>query len=465
VLMDHTQGRAAIYVRISRDKVGQGLGVARQEQACRDLADRLGITVGEVFTDNDKSATSGKPRPAYLKMCDALAAGRFSHVLAWSNDRLQRDLGETFAFGQVVDQAGVTVETVTAGTLDFVDPEKRVGTYVLSVLADAEVARRKARMLGKHRELAEAGRPTGGPRTFGFEADHLTVRESEAEVLRELARRILDGESVSSLCRDLDARGITTSYGNHWRPGVMRRMLESPRLIGVREHRGERFQAAWPAILDKRTHAAVARRLRRRTSVPTSRSYMLTGLLVCGECQRGMVGSPNNGHRAYFCALSGGGCGRSVRAESVERFLPGLITADLDDKASALRRSLDADEEDSAEIARRTVLVLEADLRGLAEDHGAGLISRSEWLAAREPLTARLDAAQASEAALSRPEASASRTAAARGSDEWLRLWRASSESIPAQRAMLGDLLARVEVGPGGPGPTFRPERFRPVWR
>jgi DNA invertase Pin-like site-specific DNA recombinase len=49
--------RAAVYVRISSDRVGAGLGVARQEEDCRGLYDRLGWQVARVYSDNDVSAT------------------------------------------------------------------------------------------------------------------------------------------------------------------------------------------------------------------------------------------------------------------------------------------------------------------------------------------------------------------------------------------------------------------------
>ena len=49
-----SEGRkAAVYVRISRDREGAGLGVQRQEQDCRELADRLGWHVVGLYCDND----------------------------------------------------------------------------------------------------------------------------------------------------------------------------------------------------------------------------------------------------------------------------------------------------------------------------------------------------------------------------------------------------------------------------
>ncbi|MBA3489531.1 MAG: recombinase family protein, partial [Longispora sp.] len=59
--------RAGIYVRISQDREGAGLGVARQETDCRALCERLGWTVVDVYADNDTSAYSGAPRPQWSR--------------------------------------------------------------------------------------------------------------------------------------------------------------------------------------------------------------------------------------------------------------------------------------------------------------------------------------------------------------------------------------------------------------
>ena len=47
---------AAIYARISSDVTGEGLGVARQLEDCRKLAESKGWTVGAEYVDNDISA-------------------------------------------------------------------------------------------------------------------------------------------------------------------------------------------------------------------------------------------------------------------------------------------------------------------------------------------------------------------------------------------------------------------------
>ena len=70
-----TTARTAVYVRISSDREGAGLGVARQEEDCRALCERLGWQVTEVYPDNDVSAYSGKKRPEWDRLNKDILGG------------------------------------------------------------------------------------------------------------------------------------------------------------------------------------------------------------------------------------------------------------------------------------------------------------------------------------------------------------------------------------------------------
>jgi hypothetical protein len=93
---------------------------------------------------------------------------------------------------------------------------------------------------------------------------------------------------------------------------------------------------------------------------------------------------------------------------------------------------------------------IEADLRALAEDHGHGRITRAEWMAARQPLEARLTAAQA---AIGHQET-------ARALDVVDVNLRATwpSLDVDPQRAILAAVFEGVYIKPttrrGGPAPV-----------
>ena len=79
---------------------------------------------------------------------------------------------------------------------------------------------------------AMSGEPNTTTRPFGFEDDFVTVREAEAEIIRELTRRFLAGETQNALVRDLNARGILTSKGNPWTVRSLQRLLLRERNCG-----------------------------------------------------------------------------------------------------------------------------------------------------------------------------------------------------------------------------------------
>ena len=66
------------------------LGVGRQVEDCRRLAEQLGWPVAEEYVDNDFSAYGGKRRPGYERMLEDLADGVRDAVLVYHADRLTR---------------------------------------------------------------------------------------------------------------------------------------------------------------------------------------------------------------------------------------------------------------------------------------------------------------------------------------------------------------------------------------
>jgi site-specific DNA recombinase len=90
--------KAAISCRISEDKVGAGLGVARQREDCEALTAKRGWDLVGLYVDNDVSAYSGKKRPEYRRLLDDMEAGKVDAVVAWHTDRLHRSPRELEEF-------------------------------------------------------------------------------------------------------------------------------------------------------------------------------------------------------------------------------------------------------------------------------------------------------------------------------------------------------------------------------
>jgi site-specific DNA recombinase len=327
---------AAIYCRISKDGDGLRAGVDRQAQDGRALAERKGWPVGEVFVDNDLSAWSGKRRPEYERMLEAIRASTVDAVIVWHLDRLTRTPRELEEFFDVCDAARLTRMATVTGDIDLGTRDGRLQARILGAVARKSSDDASARIRRAFDEKAANGLwKRGGLRPFGYvwsdDAGTIVPYQPEAELVREAARRVLAGESRRAITLDWDARGLTTSQGKPWSITRLADVLRSPTLVAKRIHRDEVVgDGTWEPILAIDTWAAVDRKLRRTRSGarPGRQRHLLTGIIVCGECGRRMSAKsrPNRegeGRRTYACVSdSAKSCGKvRVIAGPVERLV------------------------------------------------------------------------------------------------------------------------------------------------
>lgn len=281
--------QAAIYIRISEDKTGAGLGIERQEADCRALAGRLGWDVVEpIYSDNDVSAYSGKPRPGYQRLLADLRTGVADAVLCWHTDRLHRSPVELEEYIEVCQPREIPTQTVKAGPLDLATPSGRLMARQLGAYARFESEHHSDRAKRARLQAATDGRWLGGLRPFGYGADGMTVIEAEAEAIRWMAAEVLAGTSLRAIARKLNTEGTFTSQGRPWTPRAVAWLLRRPRNAGLSQHHGEPIgPARWPAILDSDTWRGVVAVLgdpARNTTTSRARRWLLSGLALCGVC-------------------------------------------------------------------------------------------------------------------------------------------------------------------------------------
>ncbi|MGZ4776888.1 MAG: recombinase family protein, partial [Oryzihumus sp.] len=129
------QKAVAIYARISQDREGDGLGVLRQLTDCRQEAERRGWAVAEEYVDDDISAYSGKPRPAYRRMLADLRSGTRDAVIVWHLDRLHRRPIELEEFVQTCATANVTDVVTLHGDFNLGSGDGLLVARLLSAVA------------------------------------------------------------------------------------------------------------------------------------------------------------------------------------------------------------------------------------------------------------------------------------------------------------------------------------------
>jgi site-specific DNA recombinase len=465
--------RAAVYVRISRDRSGDMLGVQRQEPPCRALCERLGWEVVEVYTDDDASAYTGRRRPAYERMLAEVRSGHINAIVAWAADRLTRRPIENEAIIDLAENHGVKLATV-AGEYDLASPSGRLHFRQLGIIARYESEHRAERLRLKHAELARAGKVSGsGTRPFGYEHDRLTVREDEADLICEAKRRVLAGESSRSILRDWNRRGITTPTNRPWTNSAFVRMLRSARIAGKREHHGVIVaDAVWPAIITEAEHMQLLAVLDgRRAWGPMGsrvRRYLLTGFLACGRCGARLIAQPRmDGVRSYACAVGAGraGCGRTTRlAEPLEAYVRDMVMAALDSPAmvAALRAARGEASETAVSDLLERLRADEAQLEDLGRDYADRLVTRKAFLAAQGRITDRLELTRRELSRLTQDQTAV--TIPNSGGAALRTTWDAAD--LDWRRALLALVLDRVVLHPCVRGRRdFDPTRVELIWR
>lgn len=468
----NAQLQCAIYVRISEDRAGAGLGVARQEQDCRELAERRGWVVHDVYVDNDTEAFSGKPRKQWLRLVEDVHAGRVQAIVCWHPDRLTRTPRENEDVIDLADRYQVRLGNVT-GEIDLSTPAGRLIFRQFGAYARYESEHKSERQKRANKQIAERGElHAGGRRCYGYTRNG-DIIEEEAEHLREALRRLLTGESLRSVIRDFTDRGIRTTNGKTWGPVTLKRILTNPRLVGKRVHKGSVVaDGNWEPILDEGDQQRLTAMLNspsRRTSMRNTRvrRYLLTGGLIrCGLCGEPLQAQPSNsGRPGYVCRpdATGKGCGRiRIAAEGIDQDVAERVLGRL--ASPTVRRRLTAQVQVSPEsgaLLTDQLGDLEQRLVQLGEDYAEGLIGRTEFHAARNRVQMRIDETRQAVARAAEVESLPSA-----GSATELAAWWENA-SLERRHDLIATLIDHISIGStrrrGFNG--YDPDRVTFIWR
>ena len=415
-----TPKRAAIYVRLSDDKKKTGENVADQERAARKIAADLGAEVYDVYCDNSRSASDpeNKPRPEFLRLIDDADAGRFDMVICRHVDRFFRHPIDQLKVSNVLGPRQIVIHQEWAGyPVEVHTPSGVLNLSIAASVALYEINHKKERQAAHTERLLSKGALDGsGPRPFGFNKaldGTLTPHETEAELVREATRHVLEGGSIGELVRSWNARGIPAGRGGAWGYTSMRTLLMRWSNAGIRQKTikdpdnpkkklvVEHGPGTWEPIVPEDEFRALLAKLqdpgRTKHRGDTGRKHLLSHILRCGKCGQPMRGGSTTTragktHLIYQCQGLKTSCRLSVDYGAAEDVVLSHVTQRLAQPERELIEAT-ADERSTAATLQKRLTEIDAKEREV-EASSAGLSAKLRLLEAynseREEVTQRL---------------------------------------------------------------------------
>lgn len=395
---------AAVYLRISADRTGEQLGVARQREDCEKLCADKGWRPVE-YLDNDVSASTAKKRPAYERMLSDIRDGKLGAVVAWDLDRLHRRPIELERFMALADEKHLALATVS-GDVDLSTAQGRLIARLKGSVAAHESEHKVARQKRAAQQKAEQGRPQWRYAT-GYVGDTREPDPKFARLLTKVYRLILSGGSLKDGCKILNdahayrqtvrrpvdpvtgERGVVIEE-RPWAEPSLSAFLRKPRNAGLRAHNGEILgKGTWDPLVDEDLWRGVQDVMaRHRDGRRAYQKHLLSGVLGCGNCGHHLTAQHTAKRKIQYNCKKCHGIG--IAGEYVEPWVLALIGDRLSRPDAA--DLLNAEQHDSAEAEqiREQVRALNERLAGLGRDHGNGLLSALQVKEASDVINAQL---------------------------------------------------------------------------
>jgi len=289
--------RAVIYVRTSSEQQGEKNSPAEQEADCRQLAEREGLIVVNVYRDIERYRSRNKwvepsgtryDRPGLLAMLRDAGDDQFDVILAWREDRLYRGMRAMLLVLETIQQHNLTIMLAN----ETFDP----ATAPLKAwLAQMELENIKERMTMGVKARLRAGKANSGQDRYGYRrnGDVIEVVPEEARWVRQIFAWFIDGLTKKEIRKRLIAENApqketTKERSVIWSHSSIEGILSAAEAyatgIKVQRREGEVFEIPVEPLIGMETYEKflqVRRKPVKHFFPGLKKYYLAPGLLYC----------------------------------------------------------------------------------------------------------------------------------------------------------------------------------------
>ena len=430
-----------LYLRLSRDdgNSAESESISNQRDFLIDYAEKNNLNVVEILTDDGYSGTNFD-RPGFKRLIKLIEDKSIDTIITKDLSRLGRDYIQT---GYYLEQYFPLHKIRYIAVNDYIDTAIQSGNSdmtpfraVFNDMYAKDISKKVRTALDTKKRQ---GKFVGAYAPYGYKKDitdknHLVIDEGPADVVRQIFKDFLRGESVIGIAHKLTENKVPTPseykkltatqkyFKGVWSDTMVKNILSNPTYIGnLTQNRSRKIsykvnkkvrlpEAEWitvegthEAIISKDDFEAAGELLSKRSYNKRRRAgskHLLSGLVFCKDCGGGMTFVRESPTRTYLVcsrwrknAKLGICTSHSIREDYVEN----IVKEKLRELASAINMSEilteagvffngRADNEKLKRILEKNIEKCKATLLSLYKDKVNGIVAASDYQELSESL-------------------------------------------------------------------------------
>ena len=389
--------RAALYPRVSTEEQAKfGLSIHDQQNDLEEYAKANNMKVVGVFPDAGFSARKKiEKRPAMLQLLEAVKRDEVDIILVTKLDRWFRNIGEYYKVQEILEAHNVSWKTIYED-YDTSTAAGRLKINIMLAVAQDEADRASERIkkvLDAKKDRNEVC--TGHlPKGYKIEGKFAVIDKETEPIIRRYFSTFLE---TGSITKAMDAvPELKLKYQ------TASQMLDNPGYMG--DWHGIKLP---PYLTPQEFQRVQDLRTRVTRKSPYNRTYIFSGLIVCGECGRRMTGHPSPRPSgacsfSYYCQGSAQrkGCsnGNFTVEWKIEDYLMSTIDEQIQIKLQAKPRK---EPKIKADVQLKTI---QKKLAKLSELYIEDMISKDDYSKKYADLTEQIEAITSAELPTHAPE-------------------------------------------------------------
>ena len=302
--------RVAAYARVSSNSEDQIHSFAAQNAYYTEL-----ITGNpewefvDVYADEGITGTSAEKRDDFQRLLKDCRRGRIDKVLTKSTARFARNTSESLMAVRELRDLGIGVCFEEQG-IDTAQMSGELLTAIFSMIAQKESEAISENIRWTYQKKMKKGSFITCKAPFGYRLvkGGLEIVEAEAEIIRLIFQRYLNGRSMEDIAKEITRYGIPTRDKTpYWQTTSIQYVLHNEKYAGdslaqktyttrTLPHRKKRNQGEYdqyfvpgshPAIIDRELFDRAQALLKQKGAVIHPKSgvtYPWTGTVICGQC-------------------------------------------------------------------------------------------------------------------------------------------------------------------------------------